>query len=43
MSYAGKNDFNWHYDCIDLFATFNLASSGSTPQYGTTKRITQVL
>jgi len=43
MNYAGNNDFEWHYDCINLFATFNSASSPSTSQYGTSKRISQVL
>jgi hypothetical protein len=43
MNYGGNADFQWHYDCIDLFATFNPSSSNSVSKYPTTKRIAQVL
>jgi hypothetical protein len=43
MNYAGFADFQWHYDCIDLLATFNPSLSNSVSQYPTTKRIYQVL
>jgi hypothetical protein len=45
MSYGGIGDSEWHYSCIDLFATFNPSSSASktVSQYPTTKRISQVL
>ena len=45
MNYAGIGDSQWHYGCIDLFATFNPSSSASktVSQYPSTKRISQVL
>jgi len=46
MTYSGSSDNQWHYDCVDLFATFNPSSSvqGTKPvsQYPTTKRVSQV-